>query len=141
MESEDQIILLVEDDPIDRHLFEMALKQLSLKQVLVVKENGEQAFEYLKTTSDQVFLVLCDINMPKMNGKELKEQIEMDKFLRYKAIPFVYLTTSQFQKDVNDAYDLSAQAFFTKPARFEESVSLIASIVNYWNKASHPRSI
>jgi CheY-like chemotaxis protein len=131
-------ILLVEDDKFDQLLIKNALKHLNISNSLVIKENGEEALDYLKTNTDNLFLILCDINMPRMNGRELKEHIEKENNLKYRSIPFVYLSTSSDPGDIKAAYDLNAQSYFSKPSTFEKTINLLSSIISYWNYASVP---
>ena len=86
-------------------------------------------------------MILCDINMPVMNGLELRQRINNDEEMRKKSIPFIFLSTAARSTDVNKAFDLSAQGFFVKESTFNEMENALRVIVDYWDKCKHPNSL
>ena len=90
------------------------MKSLQLPNELLYFGNGQEALYYLATTQEQPFLILCDVNMPIMNGSELRRQINADKVLRQKSTPFIFLTTAANTQLVQEAYDNTVQGFFKK---------------------------
>ena len=78
--------------------------------------------------------------MPILNGLELKRRINTSDKLRKQSIPFVFLSTSTAKNDINAAYDLLAQGFFTKPNKFNDLIDLLKNVTNYWETAKHPVS-
>ncbi|NUP30630.1 MAG: response regulator [Streptomycetaceae bacterium] len=106
-------ILLVEDDAADALLIEEALRQVAERRV-VQAEDGVAALEHLRDRSTPPpDLILLDLNMPRMNGRELLAVLKNDEDLR--AIPVVVLTTSGAPQDVSDAYRNHTNAYITKP--------------------------
>src|SRR4051812_10197046 len=97
-------IIVVEDDADDEEIFKDILKELGIKNKLIWFRSCDFAFDYLKKTTGQPFIIFCDVNLPKLNGVEFKEQIDNDPQLRKKSIPFVFYSTSVNQKTVNEAY-------------------------------------
>src|SRR5690606_8567890 len=97
----------------------------------------KKALEYLKTTSERPFIILCDVNMPIMNGLELKSQINMDDELKKKQIPFVFFSTSAMSSIVKDAFDMGVQGFFIKAQSLEEMENTLRVIFQYWEKCEH----
>lgn len=134
-------ILLIEDDPEDQLLIKEALESLKIKRELIIKNNGQEGLEYLRTMTGQPFLILCDINMPRMNGLQLRDQIFADPNLRRKSIPFVFLSTATNREEVNQAYELTVQGFFKKNTDFKSFVSDLKCIINYWDTCVHPNSV
>ncbi|HEX8334971.1 MAG TPA: response regulator [Segetibacter sp.] len=131
-------ILIVEDDQDDCELIQTALKEIGVDNEQKCFHDGSEALKYLQTTSSKTFLILSDINMPQLNGFELKKQINSSAKLKKQGIPFVYLTTSTNKKDIDTAYDLFAQGFFTKPNKYGNLVELLKNVTNYWDTAQTP---
>ena len=114
-------ILLVEDDPGDVLMTRDALQESKLLHHLHVLDNGEEAVRYLKREhpyEDAVRpdLVLLDLNLPRLDGREVLSTIKADTNLRQ--IPCVVLTTSESEDDIARSYDLHANAYVTKPVDF-----------------------
>jgi CheY-like chemotaxis protein len=134
-------ILLAEDDEDDRYLISEALDESGSENQLFVVENGELLLDYLKSRgrySDKSEyprpeVILLDLNMPLMDGREALAEIKEDPEL--KRIPIIVLTTSQADKDINATYDLGITGFITKPMDFEDLVSIMRSLGNYWFKS------
>lgn len=101
-------------------------------------ENGETAFKYLKETNDEIFLIICDMNMPKMSGLELKKLIDKDKKLRSKAIPFIFATTTATEAEIAEAYEYGIQGYFEKPFDMEKICHMVDVIFHYWMLCLHP---
>lgn len=133
-------IMIVEDDVDDQFLFKHALKKLELSDRLLLFNNGREALDYLTAQNDQPFIIICDINMPIMNGLELRKKIFEDDFLRKKSIPFVFLSTAARPSEVNLAYNLTVQGFFEKGHSYSEIENTLKRILDYWEKSKHPNS-
>ena len=131
-------ILIIEDDADDCELIQEALRSIKVSNQIKCFENGDDAFKYLDTTSDVIFLILSDINMPRLNGFELRERVFTNKELSKKCIPYIFFTTSASRESVINAYAFSAQGFFIKPSKFSELEEVVVSIVTYWKKCYSP---
>ncbi|MDD5241080.1 MAG: response regulator [Sulfuricella sp.] len=128
-------ILLVEDNPGDVRLTEEALKESRIAVNMRVARDGIEALEMLRGEggyADQSLpdLILLDLNMPRMDGREVLRQIKSDD--RLKHIPVVVLTTSEAEKDIIQAYGLHANCYITKPVELEEFMEIIKSIEGFW---------
>ncbi len=133
-------IIIAEDDLDDRDILTEAFRSLGIKNELVFFDNGEDVLKYLKTTSDQPFLIISDVNLVTMNGLELKRQINADEHLKKKSIPFVFLTTSSNTKHIQEAYTMMVQGYFKKENNFKQIQNMIRMIVEYWLICRHPNS-
>ncbi|MDR6193329.1 response regulator [Siphonobacter sp. SORGH_AS_0500] len=133
-------IISVEDDEDDQYLIKDVLRELGVSNEVLFFSHGKEALDYLLTTPEQPFLILCDVNMPMMNGLELHSQIFHSEFLRRKAIPFVFLTTAANKKLVNEAYEQSVQGFYQKASSFEGFKRQLQYIIEYWKGCMHPNS-
>ena len=135
---EGKSILLVEDDPNDVLLIERAFQKASMRNLLTVVRDGEQAISYLRgrgSYSDRVqfplpFLVLLDLKMPGTDGFEVLQQVRSEPEL--KRLLIVVLTSSNFQADVDRAYELGANSYLVKPVNFEALVNLARIVDLYW---------
>lgn len=131
-------ILLIEDDPDDQELTKSAIDATNIENEVLVFNNGQEVIDYLQETKEMPFLILCDINMPVMNGLELRTFINDSEFLKKKSIPFVFLTTAVSKSDVNLAYDLTVQGFYQKADTYDGLLEQIRLIVDYWKHCLHP---
>lgn len=134
-------IVIVEDDQDDQFLMRKVFERIGVRSDLIFLANGKEALEYLEATEKEIFLIICDINMPVMNGLELRSKIFLDSHLRKKSIPFVFLSTAARPVDIITAYDMTVQGFFTKATTLEGMEEVLRGIVMYWSKCKHPNSI
>lgn len=133
-------IISVEDDEDDQYLIGEAIRQLNLPNPLHFFPNGQAALHYLRTTVEQPFLILCDINMPIMNGLELRKEINENEYLRTKSIPFVYFTTAANSQLIKEAYDSMVQGFYKKSIDYAGLNQQLRLIIEYWQNCLHPNS-
>lgn len=124
-------LLLIEDNEGDILLTQEALSDVALRNSLTVMRDGEQALNYLKNSKNHLpDLILLDINLPRMDGKEFLNRIKTDPALLH--IPVVVLTTSSSGRDIKDAYSLYANCYITKPVDFDSFVQVIRAIERFW---------
>src|SRR5689334_23339503 len=97
-------ILIIEDDADDKRLFEDAVRDIGYTNRIVWHDNTDDAYEYLETTTDSIFVIFSDINLPGKNGLDFKKKIDSTPHLRQKSIPFMFYSTSANQQDINEAY-------------------------------------
>ena len=134
-------IIVVEDDADDRDVFEEILKELEIPNSVIWFKACNDAFNYLNQTTEQPFIIFCDVNMPGLNGIEFKRKIDNDPHLRRKSIPFVFYSTSINQRTINEAYtQMTVQGFFQKKNSYSELKKIIKLILDYWNVCSHPNT-
>ena len=133
-------IIIIEDDHNDTDVITAALRDNQVKNELKTFTSASIALQYLSTTSDLPFLILCDIRIPGMNGLEFRKAINEDEFLRKKSIPFVFYTAAVSQQIIDVAYDMTVQGFFEKPPSFDQVKEQLSCIVAYWSKCLHPNN-
>ncbi len=134
-------IIIIEDDADDQQILTDIFKELNYANELIFFSDSELALQYLIDTDVEPFLVLSDINMPKLNGMELREKIINNEDLRLKSIPYLFFSTSAEQKHVIDAYSRSIQGFFVKPNNYTKLKNVIVKIVEYWQECESPNYI
>ena len=129
--KKDAKILLIEDNEGDAELTKEALKTHSEYLEITVITNGEDAIQYLKLNHEILpHLVFLDINLPKVDGKEVLYFIKNSDIL--KKIPVVMLTSSALQKDINYAYSNHANCYIVKSGNLKEFVNTIKSVEKFW---------
>ena len=130
-------ILLADDDPDDRRLTQDAFEESRLANDLRVVEDGQELLDYLRRDgrfqgehAPRPGLILLDLNMPRLDGREALQAIKADPSLR--SIPIVVLTTSKSEEDVFRSYDLGVNSFITKPVSFQGLVEVVRVLGHYW---------
>jgi CheY-like chemotaxis protein len=128
-------ILLIEDNPGDVRLTQEAFKEGRMAINLNVVMDGVEAIKYLRKETpykDSVIpdLILLDLNLPKMDGREVLEEIKTDDQL--KRIPVVVLTTSNAQQDILKSYNLHVNCYINKPVDFDKFFDIIQKIEDFW---------
>lgn len=134
-------IIIIEDDVDDQDILNDIFKELPYDNKVIFFGDSTKALEFLTDTEIEPFLVLSDINMPKLNGMELREKVHNNEDLRLKSIPYLFFSTSAEQKHVIDAYSRSIQGFFVKPNNYERLKEVITKIVEYWQECESPNYI
>jgi len=128
-------ILLVEDSPGDVRLTEEALRDAEVPNNLHIARDGEEAMRFLRRAEGhenvpRPDLILLDLNMPRMDGREVLAEIKKDPELR--RIPVIILTTSQSEDDIAEAYSLSANCYVAKPVDLDEFLDVVRAIDDFW---------
>ncbi len=131
-------ILMADDDPDDCLMAKDALEESRLANGIRFVEDGEELLDYLHQRGKYVApeaaprpgLILLDLNMPRMDGREALREIKADSELR--RIPVVVLTTSKAEEDILRTYDLGANSFIIKPVTFEALVEVMKTLAMYW---------
>lgn len=133
-------IILVEDDAHDQDVIKAALKDNKVANEIICFESAQAALDYLLQTSEQPFIILCDILMKGMNGLEFRDAINDNDYLRKKSIPFVFFTAAVSQEIVDEAYDLTVQGFIEKPRIYDDLKKTLVHVIGYWSTCLHPNS-
>ena len=135
-------IIVIEDDEDDQLLLQEVFRDLEYPNELLFFTDGESALKFLNGVGDHLtpFLILSDINLPKLDGFALRDKIKMDAKLQVKCIPYLFFSTAVSQRAVIDAYSLSVQGFFIKEPSFEELKKTIVVIVEYWKRCISPNN-
>ena len=140
-------IHMCDDDPDDQLLITDALLEARLANPIDFTSNGRELLQYLnregkyEELKDKPLpgLILLDLNMPIMDGREVLQILKNDD--KFKSIPIVILTTSKAEEDVARSYDMGVNSFVIKPVSFENLVEMIQSLTEYWFHVVHlPKS-
>ena len=128
-------ILLVEDNPGDVLLTQEAFSDAKIANNLHIVRDGEEALAYLNRQGDfqgasRPDLILLDLNLPKIDGREVLDNIKSDETL--KRIPVVVLTSSEAEQDIIQTYDLHANSYVVKPINMEQFVKVVNAVESFW---------
>jgi len=138
-------ILLVEDNPDDVELTRIAFAEAKVANSLAVVNDGAEALDYLfargryadRNPDDLPSIVLLDLNLPKVDGREVLQAIRADE--RTRGLPVVVLTTSAEPFDVEASYALGVNSYIRKPVDFEQFVWAVKQVGLYWLVLNQPR--
>ncbi|GHJ16327.1 MULTISPECIES: response regulator [unclassified Micromonospora] len=130
-------ILVVDDDPGDVLMIEEALEESDVEKVIDVVADGEEAMEFLRregrhTGAQRPDVILLDLNMPRMDGRQVLGEVKRDENLR--SIPIVVLTTSNADTDVVSSYTLQANAYVTKPIDLDDFNDVVRRIDEFFGR-------
>lgn len=135
--SKPVVVLMADDDEDDLILTRDAFIENQLSSQLMFVRNGEELMDYLHHKGDYSEenaptpnLILLDLNMPRMDGREALVGIKSNP--RLKLIPIVILTTSKAEEDILKSYELGVNSFITKPVSFDEMLKITKTIGTYW---------
>lgn len=131
-------VIVIEDDADDQDFLTEIFTRLNYPNEIKFFFDGLEALNFINDSGESPFLILSDINMPKLNGFELREKLKTDEKLNIKCIPYLFFSTAVNQQAVIDAYSLSVQGFFVKQSSMEELQKTISSIMEYWRRCAAP---
>jgi CheY-like chemotaxis protein len=133
-------IIIIEDDPDDQEILTEVYQKLKYPNEIFFFPDGQRALDFLNKSDVVPFLILSDINLPKLDGFALRSKIRMDAQLQIRCIPYIFFSTSINQSAVIDAYSMSVQGFFLKPNKVSEMERTISAIMEYWTLCAAPNN-
>jgi CheY-like chemotaxis protein len=133
-------VIIIEDDVDDQLILKEIFEKLDYPNEVIFFADGHTALNYLNQPDILPFLILSDINMPKLSGFELRTKLKTDANLAVKCIPYLFFSTALNQKAVIDAYSMSVQGFFVKPMSMAELEKTISVIIEYWKRCAAPNN-
>ncbi len=131
-------IMLIEDDSVDAMTVKRAMRELHISNSMIHCLNGEEGLKYLTDPeTEKPFVILLDLNMPKMSGIEFLKAVKI--YSELKRIPVVVLTTSKERRDVLDSFELGAAGYMIKPVDYTKFTEVINTVMLYWRLSELPR--
>lgn len=131
-----RLILIAEDDADDRYLMKTALAETGITEEVQYVENGVEVLSFLEAITEEngdtnyPKFILLDLNMPKMDGREVLKKIKSND--AYRKIPVIVFSTTKNQMEVKRCYDLGANTYVVKPISYDTLVATIRDICTYW---------
>ena len=133
-------IIIIDDDPDDHAICEEIVREIGVKNPIVCFHRCDEALDYLLTNHEvQPYMIICDINLPQLNGMELKKMIDDVPELKKKSVPFIHYSTSGNSSLVEQAFENNIQGFFVKENSVEGLKKLFTKIFDYWAVSLHPK--
>jgi len=134
-------IAIIEDDIDDQEIIRDVIREIGVANEIIFFDKGTDAFSFLKSTPKQPFIILCDINLPEINGLELKSQMDTDNEVRQKSVPFIFFSTAANKSSVTEAFTkMTVQGFFQKSYNMQELKHTLTIIMEYWKLCKHPNA-
>lgn len=131
-------VIVIEDDADDQQFLTEIFQKLNYQNKILFFFDGQEALDHINSTDELPFLILSDINMPKLDGFALRKKLKTDAKLSNKCIPYLFFSTAVNQKAVIDAYSQSVQGFFVKQSSMVELEKTISAIMEYWRRCAAP---
>lgn len=131
-------IYIVDDDLDDEDILTEVIKELKLTNKLVFFHTADELLEDLRNNPVIPFIIISDINLPKIDGFELRRKILQETQVTDKTVPFIFWSTTASEAQIKKAYDLSAHGFFLKGRSYKEIKDGISEIIKYWSRSLSP---
>ena len=131
-------IVVIEDDVDDQEILQEIFDRLAYENEILFFTDGNKAFEFINDPTSKPFIILSDVNMPKMDGFELRNKMFTNQHSQQRHVPYLFFTTGTHRKAVVDAYALSVQGFFIKPSNIAALESTLKKIIDYWQECISP---
>ena len=133
-------VIIIEDDRDDQDFLTEVFQNLNYPNKIIFFGDPQKALDFLNRAETVPFLILSDINMPKLSGFELRNKLRTDEQLQLKCIPYLFFSTALNEQTVIDAYSASVQGFFVKQNSIEELEKTIRVIMEYWMRCVAPNN-
>jgi CheY-like chemotaxis protein len=131
-------VYIVDDDIDDHAMVKEIWEELGLPNQLLFFTSALDVYEHLKKVERAPFIIICDVNLPKMDGFELREKILESENKKFKSVPFIFWSSNASDAQITRAYDLSAHGFFIKGVKFDEVKRSFKCIIDYWSMSRMP---
>ena len=131
-------IIVIDDDDEDLEFMLSAFSEMKIQNEIIVFNDGLKFLEYMRATKTGTFFILCDIQIFKMSGIELKKIIYDDEELRLRCVPFIFMSGSGDTRMFMKAYSYGVQGYFIKPDCVEKLKGVLQTMVAYWSLSQHP---
>jgi CheY-like chemotaxis protein len=139
--SKSGVILLIEDDTDDQLIFKLTLAEMNVKNEVLMFNTTAAALDFLDKTTQSIFIIFCDINLPGGSGLDFKMDIDSNPTLRRKSIPFIFHSTAAMPEQVEMAYtQMTVQGFFKKTSSVTDNKLQLKMIIDYWMSCKHPNN-
>ena len=131
-------VFIVDDDIEERDIIKEILHELNVQNPVLFFETGLAALDHLTKDPTNPFLIICDVNLPQMDGFTLWQRLTDENSLHYKSIPFIFWSTTASNEQIKKAYDYGAQGFFFKGHSYAEIKDSLSTIITYWMSSKAP---
>ena len=134
-------IFIIDEDIDDHDLVKELVKELKYSNEVVSFFYGEQLLKHIDTVECDPFIIICDVNLPGLDGFEVRKKLEANKAFKYKSVPFIYWSNVASSKQIKQAYDAGGHGFFIKAAHLGDIRSMLKDIFEYWYRCVVPADV
>lgn len=127
-------ILIIEDDEDDRDILKEIFRDLGYRNNLIFFHDGMEALDYLRRPEIEPFIIISDINMPKLGGFELRKLILDEEIFMDKDIPYIFISNAQDEYSIKQANNLGIQDYIHKGSDYNKYKEKIKNLVDYWKE-------
>ena len=127
-------ILVIEDDEDDREILEEIFRDLGYRNKILFFSDSTEALDYIRKPEVEPFIIISDINMPKLGGFELRNMILDEELLSDKDIPYIFVSNAQDENSIKEANKLSIQGYIHKTADYNKYKEKIKNLIDYWKE-------
>ncbi|PZR24288.1 MAG: response regulator [Flavobacterium psychrophilum] len=127
-------ILVIEDDEDDREILQEIFKDLGYKNNIIFFSDSTEALEYIRRPEVNPFIIISDINMPKLGGFELRDMILEEEILADKDIPYIFISNAQDEYSIKQANKLAIQGYIHKGNDYNRYKEKIKNLIDYWRE-------
>jgi DNA-binding NtrC family response regulator len=138
--QQERPIWIVDEDIDEQDLVKDIFEELNLSNPLELFQNAEQLLTKLEDVNAAPFIIIAEVNLAKLGGFELREQMLNNPDEKFHSVPFIFWSTQASAAQIRKAYDLKAHGFFRKAAEFEQWKSTLKKIIDYWTSSLTPVS-
>ncbi len=131
-------VFIVDDDFEEREIIQEIWRELDIENPVLFFDSGHAVLDHLQRDPTNPFLIICDVNLPQMNGLELRQVFTNEHSLHYKSIPFVFWSITASNEQIKKAYDYGAHGFFFKGRNYAEIKQSLDTITSYWRSSKAP---
>jgi DNA-binding NarL/FixJ family response regulator len=131
-------IWIIDGDEDDQIMIQEVWRELNVPNELVFLEDAEAALDHLSKLKTAPFIIICELNLPKIDGFALREKMLATNSKIFKSVPFIFWSTDVSESQIIRAYDLSVHGLFIKDTTFQELKKTFTNILNYWLKSKMP---
>jgi CheY-like chemotaxis protein len=131
-------VFIVDDDLEERDIITEILEELNVQNPILFFETGHAVLQHIQKDPTNPFMIICDLNLPQMDGFTLRQKFADENSLHYKSIPFIFWSTTASNDQIKKAYDYGAHGFFFKGHSHREIKESLSTIFTYWMSSKVP---
>jgi CheY-like chemotaxis protein len=131
-------IWIIDDDADDHELVKIVFQENNIPYTLEFFHNGAEALQRMETEEQAPFIILCDVNLPGMDGFELRQKFLQTPNKKFHSVPFIFWSNVASEKQIEKAFKLRGHGFFVKEMTFAEWRKSLTNIINYWTNSKVP---
>ncbi len=131
-------IWIIDDDQDDLLMIRQIWEDLNVSNKLVWLTSAEKAISHLREVPDAPYIIICEVNLPKIDGFQCREMMLAEPDKNFHTVPFIFLSSYATEQQIRKAYDLSVHGFFIKESAYDDIKDSFAGILHYWQKSRMP---